>query len=191
MNKLVGNIVKFHVVSYYCFSEVIAQTPKSDHISRIDAAIRKRPQFRRVILYESKPFDMGIEGTDIDNGDDHKRQKVRDEPVDPRADVHMRRRSAAVNLPRCPQILMEIVPARASRGVLVVADDREELSDTNGQAPIDCQTFIFPQIAQVSRDVAQRFDENRIDAQRLRDISVDYSLHWAAGTEGAAAMPGR
>jgi hypothetical protein len=49
--------------------------------------------------------------------------------------------------------------------------------------------LIFPQIAQVSRDVAQRFDENRIDAQRLRDISVDYSLHWAAGTEGAAAMP--
>jgi hypothetical protein len=83
---------------------------------------------------------------------------------------------------------MEIVAIRTSRGVRVVADDREELSGTSGQAAIDREPIIFAQIGQISRDVTQRFDESGIDAQRLRNVSVDYRLHLGAAAEGAEPL---
>jgi hypothetical protein len=79
---------------------------------RLDRARLERIETAHVAPNERQSLDRGLERADIDDGDGHEGEQVRDEAVNARPDVHVSRRTLLKDASRGPQILVEVMPAR-------------------------------------------------------------------------------
>lgn len=91
-----------------------------------------------------------VELPDIDHLDRPKRRDMRDESVDPRADIDMPGRCRRVNQGGDEQILMKIVAAGGTGLVVIIGQDWENMGDdTAGAGESSPILLISPKIPQM------------------------------------------
>jgi hypothetical protein len=74
-----------------------------------EACVREHSQLGGVILNERQPLDFKRFRANIDYGDRGEAKYVRDEAVDPRADVYVRRRVSTMDFASGPEILVKVM----------------------------------------------------------------------------------
>ena len=99
----------------------IGITAETEMFRRVEAGERfnttglERGQLGRVTRYDAQASYLAREGPKIDKANRHEDKQVRYEALDKRPDIDMASGAPAIDLPRSPQILMQINPILYAR----------------------------------------------------------------------------
>jgi hypothetical protein len=121
--------------------ELVTISPKPEVLDRMEArkgrngAVGKGAQFSSIISYEGEPIDFVVQRSEVYHFNVAKREQVGNEAIDTRADIDVTGWVRRKDLPRGPQISMEIVPLGNTRAVRVLGHDRKRLTQEGWGRP--------------------------------------------------------
>jgi hypothetical protein len=123
---------------------------------------------RSVILNKSESRIIAPQSANINNNNGHKNKEMRNESIHARTDVDVLLRTTFIDLPRRPQILVIVIPARTACGFGAVIENWEEVQQANTECTGSAHPAINGEIAKESRQRNEIFNKTtRIKPQKI------------------------